>query len=246
MEEEKNENAPKKKKDFTQSVKKFLEKKEKAEKEHAEMIRNRRNKMALITKRKKESELPKRPKTPKKRRCGRKKIWVKKQDSAAVRNRRYGVQKYLIVYEGYDFMQYLYECRMYMEKRHGIKLNVLEMYLKLYPTVSFTRQEYLDKTRGFGVSCGFKPTLERGDIELFAQGKLRSSDIYVLTLRARHLVREFYELLSGEKQFHVGFSKWDLVNGTKEVDFGKDLDKALRALNNLTMKEGFKKLLNTK
>ncbi len=102
--------------------------------------------------------------------------------------------------EGYDLLETLYIVRIYIESKYGVNIRILEILLAFYGKKLFTYLDYKDMPRVHGY-CAFTLLLREGYFVMVIKQKTREKSVYRLTRKASEIVEEFYELLSGEREY---------------------------------------------
>lgn len=140
---------------------------------------------------------------------------------------KYTKKKYLSLYKGYDFLQYLGVVRFYIQGKNKISNNMLEMLLYLYPINYFTQQDFMDIPKQFEVTR-LKVLVDKELAKVaFVDEKDKSKKIYALSTKARNIVTDFYELLSGEKEFNMQYAANPFI-GTKATAIDKKRNNLLK------------------
>jgi len=119
--------------------------------------------------------------------------------------RKRGPKKYsktdrkLILHEGYDLLENLSLVRYYIQRKHEIDINLLELTLYLYPKKYFTWKEYYEFPKHFQF-VRMKKMIADGIVAVAVPGKGERSTLYCLSNKNRAIVKEFYAYLFGEKK----------------------------------------------
>ncbi|MDT0554044.1 hypothetical protein [Urechidicola vernalis] len=108
-------------------------------------------------------------------------------------------KKELIVEVNYNYLQYLGVVRIYLQNKYNLKFEDIELLLYLYPINYFTRKDI----RRFPCSWGYKRLnrLIQEDyiVKLSSVPARTRGCVFMLSIKAKNLVRNYHELLSGEK-----------------------------------------------
>lgn len=115
------------------------------------------------------------------------------------RNKKYTKRKFLRVYQEYNFLELLYPVRYYIQKKHNITINILEMLLFLQGRGFFSNSDYKEMPTQFKYSK-IKKLIDLGHIEIAINNKHISKHVYTVSTKSRRIIEEFYELLSGERK----------------------------------------------
>lgn len=107
--------------------------------------------------------------------------------------------KALPFFRGYDFLENLMVVRQYIQKKNNISIGLLEILLYLAPKQYFTQADYKEMPKQFRY-CYMSNLVETGYIIPVQAGKSNGKKIFTVNRKGQEIVRNFYELLSGEKQ----------------------------------------------
>lgn len=144
--------------------------------------------------------------------CDETKEFIKKH-KLSFRNNNMGKHKdgkykksdFLRCYKGYDAFEKLIIVRHYVQRKHNISINLLEILLYLFPKQYFTHLDYgiVAKQFTYQKMHNFKKT---GMLEVAIRGTHVNRTLYTLSNKAKRIVFEFYELMAGEKEIPVDSS----------------------------------------
>lgn len=137
-----------------------------------------------------------------------------------------------------NLLQDLKMIRDYMKYKHGVDLQMLELFLYLYPINYFTSMDYHDYPFNFK-AARISTMIKWGHLVISSNVK-NGANMYSLSPKSKRIVREFYMLLSGEEKI----PKEDLDKAWKSTQSSqgkKSLD-LLKKLTALPPDESKKKL----
>lgn len=113
---------------------------------------------------------------------------------------KYSKQLHVKYFEGYDLLENLLVARPYIQKKHGIDLGLFELLLCLYGKKYFTQKDYAELPKQFKYRS-VKNLLNTGFVVVVQNGENLGKHIYKLNSVGANIIKEFYEVLSGEKQY---------------------------------------------
>lgn len=113
---------------------------------------------------------------------------------------KYSKQFNLKLFQGYDILENLIVVRPYIQKKYNIDLNMLEILVYLYARKFFVQADYTDMPKQFSYRS-IRNMLDTKFISIVQHGGDLSKHIYRINQSGAHIVKEFYELLSGERKF---------------------------------------------
>lgn len=151
-------------------------------------------------------------------------------------------QKYTYVKEvgDCDILEHFHIVKHYFRVVRKIKIELLEILLALYPKQFFTNKDYRFIYKQF--SYNRVETLEKmGYIVLFSKDKNKLHGVYCLSVKAKHLVKDFYACLSGEKKMSEDYTI-NPIFGKEQSTMDKKKAKIITALNKLQVPEYKKRL----
>ena len=125
--------------------------------------------------------------------------------NAEAKKNKYSKQFNLKFFEGYDFMENLIVVRPYIQKKYKIDLGLLELLLYLHGKKFFTQKDYAETPKQFKYRS-IKNLLNTGYVGIVQNGENLAKHIYKLNAIGAAIVKEFYELLSGEKRFSEDYT----------------------------------------
>lgn len=102
------------------------------------------------------------------------------------------------IYRGYDFMENWMFVRAYIKIEYGIDYRLLDQLLYLTPKNIFTLQDFWELG---SLAYSYKRIdflLKEGYVAVAAKGTNKQEHIYTATAKARRIIQEVHEMLSGE------------------------------------------------
>ena len=112
-------------------------------------------------------------------------------------HRKYNRQVFQIQ-DNYNFLEYIFIVRIYIQKKYNINWRVLEFLLFLYAKQIFTYQDFNKYPAAFDVKR-IRTMIQLGYVKIFKERKGKTRQVYSLTTLAKRIVSSFYEHLSGER-----------------------------------------------
>jgi len=108
-------------------------------------------------------------------------------------------RKELIVEVNYNYLQYLGVVRIYLQSKYKLSFEDIELLLYLYTKNYFTKKDY----RRFPCSWGFKRfnrlVQDEFIVKLSLVPERTRGCVFMLSIKAKTMVKDFHETLSGEK-----------------------------------------------
>jgi len=111
---------------------------------------------------------------------------------------KYSKEKQMLVFRGYDLLENMIVVRQYIQKKHNIDLGLLEILLYLSPKQYFTQADYKELSKQFKY-CSIKNLIATGFVGVLQKGGNLGKNVYKVNRAGHEIVRNFYELLAGEK-----------------------------------------------
>lgn len=168
----------------------------------------------------------------------KKKICLKNRNESEVI--KYSRTDYLVVYQGYDFLENLMVVRTYIQKKYNIRLILLEILLYLYPKNIFTFEDYRTMPRDFRYNK-IQNILDTGHAKIISIGENKTKNLYALSASGKNIVCNFYEHLSGEKKIPESY-KTNPMAMKKACSFDKMKMETIKKLNQKGVKDHMKPL----
>jgi len=106
--------------------------------------------------------------------------------------------KALPFFRGYDLLENMMVVRQYIQKKNNIDIGLLEILLYLAPKQYFTQADYKEMPKQF-TYCYMSNLVKTGYIVPVQAGTSNGKKIFTVNRKGQEIVRNFYELLSGEK-----------------------------------------------
>jgi len=163
----------------------------------------------------------------------------KKPKKPRVRKKRY---RQVVENANYDILEHFHIVRHYFHTVKKINLFQLELLLALYPKQYFTQRDYGFIVKQFTYNR-IKKLMDLGYIVLFSKDKNKMHGVYCLSVKAKHIVQDFYMCLSGEKKMSEDFT----VNpffGKNQSTTDRKKANIIKALNKITIPESKKALFD--
>lgn len=110
----------------------------------------------------------------------------------------------------FNYMKYVRTIRTYIQKKHEININELELLLYMYDEDLFTKNQIINDFRGFFNigSAAFKRMVSREFIMFWRNYGYGVGSTYTISPLGKRIVKEFYGKLHGDEIF----SEKDLNN----------------------------------
>jgi hypothetical protein len=112
-------------------------------------------------------------------------------------HRKYNKQVFQIQ-DCYNFLEYIFIVRVYIQKKYDIQWRTLEFLFFLYAKQFFTYQDFNRYPAPYD-SKRIRRMIEIGYVKIFKERKGKSKQVYCLTTLGKRIVSLFYEHLSGER-----------------------------------------------
>jgi len=125
--------------------------------------------------------------------------------NAEAKKNKYSKQFNLKLFEGYDFLENLIVVRPYIQKKYKIDLGLFELLLYLHGKKFFTQKDYAEIPKQFKYRS-IKNLMNTGYLGIVQNGDNLGKHVYRLNASATVIIKDFYELLSGEKKFLEDYS----------------------------------------
>jgi len=113
---------------------------------------------------------------------------------------KYSKQFNLKLFEGYDLLENFIVARPYIQKKYKIDLGLFEILLYLHGKKFFTQKDYSEMPKQFKYRS-IKNLIKTGYVGIVQNGENLGKHVYRLNTNASIIIKEFYEVLSGEKKF---------------------------------------------
>tara|TARA_B100000809_G_scaffold209592_1_gene212628 strand:+ start:2238 stop:2795 length:558 start_codon:yes stop_codon:yes gene_type:complete len=154
---------------------------------------------------------------------------------------KYSKDRYHQVYKGYDFLGDISTVRAFIQKKHDIDWNTLELLLKLMALKVFSFDSFKDVPKRFHLNR-WSEFLTWGYVNLIMDHEAYDKRIYCLNTIGRNIVVTFYEYLSGEKKIPEDSKFNPLASKSNLVKFDKKRMEMIKKLNKLETPEHNKHL----
>lgn len=118
---------------------------------------------------------------------------------------KYSKQFNLKLFEGYDLLENFILARPYIQKKYNIDLGLFELLLYLHGKKFFTQKDYAEMPKQFRYRS-IKNLMNTGYVGIVQNGENLAKHVYRLNTNASIMIKEFYEVLSGEKKFLEDYS----------------------------------------
>lgn len=146
-------------------------------------------------------------------------------------------QKYQYVKEvgDCDILEHFHIVKHYFTAVKKIRLPLLEILLALYPKQFFTNKDYNFIIKQYTYN---RITLleKKGYIVLFSKDVNKLHGVYCLSTKAKHIVKDFYACLSGEKKMTEDYTINPIFSKNPST-MDKKKAKIITALNKLEVPE---------
>ncbi|MEN9655097.1 MAG: Cellulophaga phage phi46:3 [Bacteroidota bacterium] len=161
----------------------------------------------------------------------------KKPKKPRVRKKRY---RQVVENANYDILEHFHIVRHYFYKVKKIDLQLLEILLALYPKQYFTQSDYKFINKQYTYNR-IKKLMDLGYIVLFSKDPNKMHGVYCLSIKAKHIVQDFYMCLSGEKKMSEDYTINPIFSKNQST---MDRKKAyiIKTLNKLTVPDSKKAL----
>ncbi|MDO6737082.1 hypothetical protein [Wenyingzhuangia sp. 2_MG-2023] len=154
---------------------------------------------------------------------------------------KYSKKQFKEVYKGYDFLENLFTIRTYIQKKHNVPYEFLELMLRLMGLNLFTMVDFFDTPRTFTYKK-WNSIKESGYINLVMDDKDVMKRVYCLNKKGQNIVIDFYECLSGEKRIPESPEENPFEDDSKKVDFDRKKMELIKKLNKLPVPDHKKHL----
>jgi hypothetical protein len=155
--------------------------------------------------------------------------------------RKYTHPQFLTVYQGYDFLENLVLVRKFIQKKYKIDIGTLETLLFLFPKNYFTHQDYFEMPKP-KIFNRIKYLIDMDMICITVNGGSMKKSVFRLTTKARNVVINFYQYLSGEEKIPEGPYKTNPFYSEKPNTMGRMRMNLVSKLNKLEPSEEKKSL----
>lgn len=149
---------------------------------------------------------------------------------------KYSKERFVYVSRGYDFLENIAAVRVFVQKKHDIGWNTLELLLKLMGYKIFTRPMFSEAPRNF-TDIRWKHFKARGYVSLVSDHEQADKRIFRLSTKGRNIVISFYEYLSGERKIPLDGRYNPLANSKKQVAFDKKKMELIKKMSKLPVPE---------
>lgn len=156
-------------------------------------------------------------------------------------SRKYTQPKDLTIYQGYDLLENMVLVRMFIQKKYKISLATLEVLLYLFPKNYFMHKDYFEMPKPMGFNR-IKNLTDLNMIDIAVNGVTMVKSVFRLSTRARNIVIDFYQYLSGEKKIPEGGYQESPFHSEKPNMMTKMRMDLVTKLNNLEPSESKKSL----
>jgi len=112
---------------------------------------------------------------------------------------KYSKEKHLLVFKGYDLLENLIVVRQYIQKKNNIDLGLLEILLYLSSRQYFTQSDFTEMPKQLKYGS-IKNLIATGFVGIIQEGGNLGKHVYKVNRKGHEIVKNFYELLSGEKK----------------------------------------------
>lgn len=126
-------------------------------------------------------------------------IILKKNIFNDCKTTKYNMKRWLLFYDGYDFLQNLIVVRRYICSRYKINNHLFELLLYLFPIQYFTREDYKKFPSQFTYRQIDK-LIDLGLVSIASMGANKDEHLYTLNRSGKSIVIMTYKCLSGEKK----------------------------------------------
>ena len=163
----------------------------------------------------------------------------------SVKEKLPSVRKYLWCHGGYDILENVFIVRHYVCQTEKMSFRVLEMLLKMYPMNYFNYQDFYTLPKNFQlVKADF--FIKKGLlVEHKIKNKNRTESVFCLSAKARHIVENFYQYLSGEKKIPEQ-RRYNAMASPKATEIDKLRYSFIKKMNEKEPTEKMKKLYEGK
>lgn len=119
---------------------------------------------------------------------------------------------------GYDILENIIFIRPYIQQYYDIDVRLLEMLLYMAPKQYFTQKDYTEVPKPFRFRS-IKFLIEKEYITLITIGANVRYNLYKISAKGMNIVKHYYELLSGERDLHVGGrNPWELKKNQTAIN----------------------------
>lgn len=113
---------------------------------------------------------------------------------------KYSKHLHLKLFEGYDLLENLIVARPYIQRKYKIDLGLFEILLFLHGKKFFNQKDYAEMPKQFKYRS-IKNLLNTGYVGVVQNGENLAKHVYRLNTPGTIIIKDFYEVLSGEKKF---------------------------------------------
>lgn len=142
-------------------------------------------------------------------------------------------------FRGYDFLENIIVVRSYIQKKHGIDICLLELLLYLAPKQYFTHADYRVIPKQYKY-CYMKNVIATGYVELVGKGEGIGKKIFMVNRKGQEIIRNYYELLAGEKFISEERFRNPLAKTRTRTPFDKKRMDLIATINQLPVSESKK------
>lgn len=112
---------------------------------------------------------------------------------------KYSKERFFNVYQAYDMLGELKLVRMYIQSKYEIDWNTLEILLQLMAWKVFTVPMFRSVPKSDKTLYSWKYFKNLGYTNLVMEANKWDKQLHSLNAKGNHIIKEFYECLSGEK-----------------------------------------------
>lgn len=149
---------------------------------------------------------------------------------------KYSKQQHLHVFRGYDLLENLIAVRPYIQKKNNIDLGLLEILLYLSSRQFFTQADFREMPKQLKYGS-IKNLIATGFVGIIQEGGNLGKHVYKINRKGHEIVRNFYELLSGEKSISENQYENPLTRKKTRTPFDKKRMDLITKINQLPAPE---------
>jgi hypothetical protein len=149
---------------------------------------------------------------------------------------KYSKQHHLHVFRGYDLLENLIAIRPYIQKKNNIDLGLLEILLYLSSRQFFTQADFREMPKQLKYGS-IKNLIATGFVGIVQEGENLGKHVYKINRKGHEIVRNFYELLSGEKNISENQYENPLTRKKTRTPFDKKRMDLITKINQLPAPE---------
>lgn len=121
-------------------------------------------------------------------------------------------------FQGYDLLENMIFVRPYIQQYYDIDPRLLELLIYMAPKQYFTHKDYTEIPKPFQFRS-VKYLMEREYVTVVTNGANIACNLYRISTKGMNIVRHYYELLSGERDLHVGGrNPWELKKNQTAIN----------------------------